>query len=81
MISNMQFGHMKTLTEFGYIPRIGWQIDVFGLSATNARLMSEMGIKAVFGNRIDVADRQLRRNQKSLEFVWRPYFEYSGKEA
>lgn len=24
MISNMQFGHMKTLQEFGYIPKIGW---------------------------------------------------------
>jgi beta-glucosidase/6-phospho-beta-glucosidase/beta-galactosidase len=42
------------LNEFDVTPSIGWQIDPFGLSATNARLFAEMGIKALFINRIDV---------------------------
>jgi hypothetical protein len=42
--------------------------------------MSMAGLKAIFGNRIDVHDRQIRRDNRKLEFVWRPYYEYSGKE-
>ena len=45
------------LKEFGFVPKIGWQIDVFGLSATNARLYADMGFKAVFANRVDVQER------------------------
>lgn len=40
--------------------------------------MAAMGLKAIFGNRIDVHDRQIRRESRKLEFVWRPYYEYSG---
>jgi alpha-mannosidase len=48
MIDNMMVGHDFILKEFGFKPRIGWQIDPFGHSATNARLFAEMGFDAVF---------------------------------
>ena len=81
MISNMQYGQLMVLKEFDVTPAIGWQIDPFGLSATNARLFAEMGIKALFMNRIDVHERQSRRKLRELEFVWKPYSAYSGAEA
>jgi hypothetical protein len=81
MISNMQYGQLLLLKELDYTPSIGWQIDPFGLSATNARLFAEMGIKALFINRIDVHERSMRRAQRELEFVWQPYSLFSGREA
>lgn len=77
----MQFGQLIVLKEFGVVPQIGWQIDEFGLSSTNARLFAEMGIKAIFMNRIDVHERSARRDKRELEFLWRPYWPYSGKET
>ena len=49
------------LKEFGIAPVTGWQIDPFGLSATNARLFADMGLKSIFINRIDVHERSIRR--------------------
>ena len=48
MINNMQMGHDFIFKEFGIRPRIGWQIDTFGHSNTNARFFAEMGFDAVF---------------------------------
>ena len=57
IINNMQLGHDFILKEFGVKPRIGWQIDLFGQSNTNARLFAEMGFDAVFYGRIDYIER------------------------
>jgi Glycosyl hydrolases family 38 N-terminal domain len=51
---------------------------MFGLSSTNARLYADMGLKAIFMNRVDVHEREVRRERKELEFIWRPYWQYSG---
>ena len=53
MIDNMKIGHDFILNEFGIKPRIGWQIDPFGHSNTNARMFAEMGFDAFFFARID----------------------------
>jgi len=53
MIDNMMFGHDFILKEFGIKPRIGWQIDPFGHSNTNARIFAEMGFDALFFARLD----------------------------
>lgn len=62
MISNMQYGQLMVLKEIGIVPKVGWQIDVFGLSASNARMFADMGIQSIFMNRIDVHDRSIRRD-------------------
>ena len=53
MITNMMKGHDFLLKEFGVKPRIGWHVDPFGHSSTNARLFSDMGFDAFFYARTD----------------------------
>jgi hypothetical protein len=38
-------------------------------------------MKAVFMNRIDVSERAKRRHYREMEFVWRPYNDYSGRDT
>ena len=54
------------------MPTIGWQIDPFGHSATQAALLSaEVGFNGLFFGRIDYQDHDKRIAEKDLEFVWR----------
>ena len=58
MIDQTTVGHRLLLEEFGAIPRVGWQIDPFGHSATQAALLSaEVGFDSLFFGRIDYQDR------------------------
>lgn len=73
MIDQTTLGHQFIVKEFGaaHIPTIGWQIDPFGHSATQASLLSaEVGFDALFFGRIDYQDRIERRANKSLEMIW-----------
>lgn len=56
----MMAGHDFLKNEFGLIPKVGWQIDSFGHSNTNARLFAEMGFDALIINRIDFEDKVQR---------------------
>lgn len=60
------------MKEFGVQPRIGWQIDPFGHSNTNARVFAEMGFDAWFFARGDWVDKNKRAAEKALEWVWFP---------
>ena len=71
MINNMMLGHQFLLEEFGIKPRIGWSIDPFGHSNTNVRLFAEMGFDAWFIARLDYQDKKQRKEDKTMEFVWR----------
>ncbi|KAH7982627.1 hypothetical protein HPB52_006179 [Rhipicephalus sanguineus] len=51
-------------------PRIAWQVDPYGHSRENAALFAQMGFDAIFLGRVHVADKEHRRRQRSLEFVW-----------
>ena len=73
MINNMMTGHDFILKEFEIKPRIGWQIDPFGHSSTNARIFAEMGFDALFFARLDHSDKENRAKNRELEFVWQPY--------
>lgn len=77
MLDNMRLGHDFILKEFGVKPRIGWQVDPFGHSNTNARLFAEMGFDALFFARMDGADKDQRKERKALEWLWMPYGESS----
>lgn len=81
MVNNMMKGHAFVKQEFGVTPRIGWQIDPFGHSATNARLFAEMGFDAFMFARVDYEDKQQRLMDKSLEFIWRPSHSTLGDDA
>lgn len=80
-LNNMMLGHQFALREFGVAPRIGWQIDPFGHSNTNARFFAEMGFDAFFFARIDYQDRERRLEKKEMEFVWRPSFDELGESS
>ncbi len=68
----------KTFVFIFYIWRkgVGWQIDPFGHSATQASLLSaEVGFDALYFGRIDYQDLLLRQTSSQCEGIWRssPY--------
>ncbi|KAK9926543.1 hypothetical protein M0R45_023768 [Rubus argutus] len=72
MIDQTTLGHRFIKQEFNVTPRVGWQIDTFGHSAVQAYLLgAEVGFDSLFFGRIDYQDRAKRKNEKSLEVVWR----------
>ena len=73
IMNNMIFGHEFLLREFNYVPTIGWHIDPFGHSVGNPRLFSDMGFDAFFFARIDYEDRDKRMEEKSMQWVWKPF--------
>ena len=81
MINNMMIGHDIILKEFGVKPRIGWQVDPFGHSNTNARLFAEMGFDALFFGRLDYQDKNKRMNEKSMEWIWMPNADSLGTDV
>ena len=71
MVDQTTLGHRFLLSEFGYVPRAGWQIDPFGHSATQAALLSAaVGFDSLFFARIDYEDRRNRKANRGMEFVW-----------
>lgn len=71
LIDQTTLGHMFIKQEFGQKPRVGWQIDPFGHSAVQAYLLSaEVGFDSLFFARMDYQDREKRKRDKTLEFVW-----------
>lgn len=72
MIDQTTLGHEFIANEFGQFPTIGWQIDPFGHSATQAALLSAtVGFKGLFFGRIDHQDHDFRMQNKEMEFIWR----------
>ncbi|KAL8108947.1 alpha-mannosidase At3g26720-like [Apium graveolens] len=72
LIDQTTMGHLFIKDEFGQTPRVGWQIDPFGHSAVQAYLLgAELGFDSLYFARIDYQDRAKRKDDKSLEFVWR----------
>ena len=69
MIDNMMKGQKFVLEQFGIAPRIGWQIDPFGHSNTNARLFHDMGFDAMFFGRMDSGEGGVRLEKKETMWV------------
>ena len=71
MVDQTTLGHRFLLSEFGYVPRAGWQIDPFGHSSTQAALLSAaVGFESLFFARIDYEDRRNRKASRAMEFIW-----------
>ncbi|XP_061357704.1 alpha-mannosidase isoform X2 [Gastrolobium bilobum] len=72
MIDQTSLGHRFLKEQFNKTPRAGWQIDPFGHSAVQAYLLgAELGFDSVHFARIDYQDRAKRKDDKSLEVIWR----------
>jgi hypothetical protein len=70
MLANWDEGH-QWLKKHGLPrPKIGWSLDPFGISSTQATLQSLMGFDAWFFTRISANDVASRKQDKSLEFIW-----------
>ena len=78
MMDNMMIGHEFLLKEFDYVPTIGWHIDPFGHSNANPRLFAEMGFDTFIFGRLDYEDREQRLQDKTMQFVWKPFSESLG---
>lgn len=72
MIDQTTIGHKFLKDEFNYLPSVGWQLDPFGHSSTQAGLLgAELGFDSLFFGRIDYQDHAIRSKEKRLEFIWR----------
>ena len=64
-------GKLFLKKELGVIPTVGWQLDPFGHSATQASLLtSKVGFDALYFGRIDYQDLRLRQLEKECEGLW-----------
>lgn len=72
IINNMMIGHEFIKKTFGVYPKIGWNVDVFGHSDANVRLMAQMGFEALFFSRLDQAEKGYRQKKRAMNFLWRP---------
>jgi lysosomal alpha-mannosidase len=64
--------HSFLQTEFGVIPKVGWNIFAFGHSATNARLFSDLGYKGQFFAKIDNDIKDNLHATHDFNFLWQP---------
>ncbi|KAH9627166.1 hypothetical protein KSS87_018406 [Heliosperma pusillum] len=72
LIDQTTLGHRFIKDEFDQMPRVGWQIDPFGHSAVQGYLLgAELGFDSLYFARIDYQDRAKRKDEKTLEVVWR----------
>jgi hypothetical protein len=81
MIDNMMVGQQFILDTFGKAPRIGWQIDPFGHTNTNARLFYDMGFDAMFFGRLDEKEDLHRQGNKEAEWIQFPSYEDLGSDC
>lgn len=71
IIDQMTLGHQFVKKEFGVTPRVGWHIDPFGHTATQASLFADMGFDSFVFWRIDYQDHDQRLASKNTEFMWK----------
>eukprot|EP00980_Cylindrotheca_fusiformis_P014282 scaffold3791_cov137-Cylindrotheca_fusiformis.AAC.9 len=71
MIDQTTLGHSFLKRELGVVPTVGWQLDPFGHSATQASIMtSKMGFDALYFGRMDYQDLAVRQLEKRCEGLW-----------
>ncbi len=72
IINNMRSGLQFIKSEFGKDVLVGWQLDPFGHSLSNAYIFSKLGFKYLVMERIDFQDTMTRIYNSNLEFFWKP---------
>ena len=73
MLNNWMEGHSWLAERFGAgaRPKVGWSLDPFGISGSQAVLQALAGMEAWFFTRIDGDIVNSMKESKGLEFVWR----------
>ncbi|KAF2071815.1 hypothetical protein CYY_006876 [Polysphondylium violaceum] len=71
IIDQMSIGNQFLYDNFGVVPRVGWHIDPFGHSSTQATIFGAMGYDAFIIGRMDYQDIAARLETKNMEFMWR----------
>ncbi|EFA84943.1 alpha-mannosidase [Heterostelium album PN500] len=71
IIDQMTLGHQFLNEHFGVTPKIGWHIDPFGHSNTQATIFGNIGFDAFIIGRMDYQDIDTRLANKQMEFMWR----------
>lgn len=67
---NMMAGHEFLKKNFNTTTKVVWHADAFGHAAASPELYSKLGFESIFFGRIDDEEKNYRKGQKSLEFVW-----------
>jgi hypothetical protein len=71
MVDQTTTGHAFLWKQLGVVPKIGWQLDPFGHSATQASLLTSLaGLDALYFGRIDYQDLALRQLTRQCEGLW-----------
>eukprot|EP01133_Synstelium_polycarpum_P001460 gene1460-1693_t len=71
IIDQMTLGHQFLYKNFQVVPKIGWHIDPFGHSNTQATVFGSIGFDAFIIGRMDYQDITGRLADKQMEFMWR----------
>eukprot|EP00054_Salpingoeca_dolichothecata_P017199 m.102565 g.102565 ORF g.102565 m.102565 type:complete len:992 (-) comp22348_c0_seq1:81-3056(-) len=71
-VDQTTLGHSFIKATFNVTPDVGWQVDPFGHSSTQASLLTaRAGFNAFYFGRIDYQDKAYRIKHKALQTVWR----------
>ena len=79
LIENMVIGHEWLKDNLGFTPRIAWHCDSFGHSSVMNELFQLMGYESLYFGRMDDLERDIRIQEQTMDFIWKPTFE--GKEG
>ena len=74
IILQMKRGNEFILKEFNFIPRVAWNLDVFGHSNGMQFLYSAMGFDYTLFTRD--TEIQRRKDKGELEWVWYPFYRH-----
>lgn len=71
MIDQTTLGHDFLKSQLGVVPRVGWQIDPFGHSATQGGLMTGgVGFDALYFGRMHYVELENRQRDAECEGLW-----------
>ena len=74
LINNVMIGHQFLENEFNITPRVGWNLEAYAHSNTNARLFAQLGMDAQFFSTVDpkLKDVYKAEDKHKLNFLWQP---------
>jgi hypothetical protein len=72
MIDQTTLGHQFIYSTFGeqYLPKVGWSVDPFGLSAVTARMNKDMNLDYHVIARVSYEVKRQLKKDLSMEYLW-----------